>query len=298
MPPPSLRHMAKWKGFGSGSQLSSRGGSCTVDYSVAPILEPPSGDGCPQHPYVTRSLFREAENSQKEADVIDTVTEPAIFSPLVPPSGINTPVVSNVGVVKDVFVDSLLDGCVSWLAAYPDYICCEVITEFVDDVSNMQKVTVRLRHNGHTEDIFRSCCDFSAEFLSCTHSTPEVQNSLAVVMSQDLEGVPENGILGTILSQSYHSDSDQDWTEEKDCLQDSHSEEGSDWEQYEAEICHEDLPRLGILEMDPNFNSAPFDWRMADENWPQSQTTYSHSTEFLGADPEPLPSWVAGISQE
>ncbi|KAL3697631.1 hypothetical protein R1sor_011707 [Riccia sorocarpa] len=49
-----------------------------------------------------------------------------------------------------------------------------------------------------------------------------------------------------------------------------------------AEIVEEDLPRLGILKLGPEFSAEPFEWQMADENWPSASTSFSHSTELWG----------------
>ncbi|KAL3696250.1 hypothetical protein R1sor_010326 [Riccia sorocarpa] len=70
------------------------------------------------------------------------------------------------------------------------------------------------------------------------------------------------------------------------------SDSGSDWEEYATEICQEDLPRLGVVMLEQDFHSRPFEWQMADEFWASHRTEYSHDTTFQGAHPEPLPEWL------
>ncbi|KAL3684392.1 hypothetical protein R1sor_002414 [Riccia sorocarpa] len=103
----------------------------------------------------------------------------------------------------------------------------------------------------------------------------------------------EELISGTILSATFQSESESEWTDDESTSQDnsSDSDEDPDLDAAVAEIIEEDLPRLGVLKLDPTFNQDPFEWQMADENWPSAQTTFSHSTDFLGTDEEPTPAW-------
>ncbi|KAL3693989.1 hypothetical protein R1sor_007640 [Riccia sorocarpa] len=141
-----------------------------------------------------------------------------------------------IGVSTDVFSDEELVGS---NPCFDEFICCQLIDEFQDVILGLQKVIVRLFSSGETMEVFRVCAAIGR------HDT-------------DIHVI---------------SDSESEWDE---CVTElggvpDQSDSGSDWEQYEAEICHEDLPRLGLLKLDEAYSTSSFEYRMSDEFWASNQ---------------------------
>ncbi|KAL3700920.1 hypothetical protein R1sor_018942 [Riccia sorocarpa] len=84
-------------------------------------------------------------------------------------------------------------------------------------------------------------------------------------------GIQMDGIInevaelleGTVLSHDFSSGSEDDWFEDEvgDTVNTLDSGSDSDWELYAPEICQEDLPRLGLVDLDQEFHDSPFEWR-------------------------------------
>ncbi|KAL3688118.1 hypothetical protein R1sor_014427 [Riccia sorocarpa] len=275
IPPPSIRDIAKWKNNikgGNGSGLHRRPVELK-NVTDLPILQPPGSET--DRPYVTRSLF----GSVPRVDVGQVIAGPV-------QSNKNVFSADIVGVYMDVFTEVELAGA---MICQPDYICCFLLDQFVDDVSSLEKVRVRLLHNEMCVETFRSCCEFDSRFTLCSnHISSDSSVVAGVLITQDEDPLP-SPVQGTILSGSFDSDEESEWSGESHIEEAEESE--SDWESYYDEIVEEDLPRLGLLEIPDSFADDPIEWQYADENWPSNRTRYSHETKFLGPDPEPVPDW-------
>ncbi|KAL3701863.1 hypothetical protein R1sor_019885 [Riccia sorocarpa] len=117
--------------------------------------------------------------------------------------------------------------------------------EYVDDVLQLQMVSVRVLDSNITVKTFLSNCDLT-------------------------------------------EDSDWDHSDEGP---DSDASIDSNWGDFANEICDEDLPRLGLVQLTENFDDLPLEWQYADEFWVSNTTSYSHDTSFKGQSTVPLPSW-------
>ncbi|KAL3697226.1 hypothetical protein R1sor_011302 [Riccia sorocarpa] len=106
----------------------------------------------------------------------------------------------------------------------------------------------------------------------------------------ELMSATEDSILG--LQKSLDSVTESEWSEDEDDRgEDGGSSSDSDWMEYAEEICTEDMPRLGLVQLTDDFHSDPFEWRFADENWPSHKTEFAYYTDFLREDPESVPAW-------
>ncbi|KAL3701271.1 hypothetical protein R1sor_019293 [Riccia sorocarpa] len=109
-----------------------------------------------------------------------------------------------------------------------------------------------------------------------------------LISSPSTVALPPDTLLGGVFG----SESESDWVDS------DVSENGSDWLDYADEICVEDLPRLGVVQVDKEFSSDPLEWQLADEFWPSHSTIYSHSTDFKGSKSIPIPEWFSDRSDE
>ncbi|KAL3681269.1 hypothetical protein R1sor_024225 [Riccia sorocarpa] len=121
---------------------------------------------------------------------------------------------------------------------------------------------------------------------------------ISVIPSPSTDGINSEVaelLEGTVLSHDYSSGSQDDRFEDEvgDTVNTLDSGSDSVWELYASKICQEDLPRLGLVELDQEFQDSPFEWRMAEELWASHRTDYSHDTEFKGSSPEPVPDWFS-----
>ncbi|KAL3702169.1 hypothetical protein R1sor_020191 [Riccia sorocarpa] len=72
---------------------------------------------------------------------------------------------------------------------------------------------------------------------------------------------------------------ESEWSEDgSKQVDDGGSSSGSYWLENAEEICTEDLPRLGLVQITQEFHSDPSEWIFADEHWPSHKTEFSHST--------------------
>ncbi|KAL3676382.1 hypothetical protein R1sor_026330 [Riccia sorocarpa] len=275
-PPVSLRDTAKWKNFRSDG--THRRPLELTDEAELPILKPPSGAA--YHGYVTRSLFG-SHDSLGPSQYVDR-NVPAVCNK-------NSGLTVIIGVSVEVFTELELTGSTT---CFPEFVCCCLLDEFLDDISSLPKVRVRLLQNGLCVETFRSCCEFESRFKDCPNhkcGDGSVIPSVTVTQGEDSAVYP---VEGSILAGGFSSNEDSDWSEEptsNDPVLDSESD--SDWETYCEEILEEDLPRLGLPKLPATFYEDPLEWQFADEHWPSNKTRYSHETCFLGSDPEPIPSW-------
>ncbi|KAL3700487.1 hypothetical protein R1sor_018509 [Riccia sorocarpa] len=146
-----------------------------------------------------------------------------------------------------------------------EFVCCELMSATEDNILDLQKVSVHLRHNGQEVETFRSCCEFSQKFENCpNHSSPQ-DNLVAGVFCQALKHKTDELMARTILSESLDSVTESEWSKDEDDRgEDGGSSSDSDWMEYAEEICTEDLPRLGLVQLTDDFHSDPFEWRFAD----------------------------------
>ncbi|KAL3683704.1 hypothetical protein R1sor_001726 [Riccia sorocarpa] len=280
-PPPSIHEQRLWKSvaFGAGS-ASSR---ISLDLSKLPVVDIPSVGGSAGRPYVLRSLFRDS-GCQTAGKPASGVKSSSSFVKII---GVETDVLSPTDAVGARTCDE-------------DFLCVFLLKEYVDDVPGLDRVSIRLPHNGKIVDTFSSCCDYSAKFSECPNHSgqePLVANVKEQVVSAEAEVLHE----GTILNTTFQSESETDWFSEEDGTQlpltaGNDSEEESDWEDYQDEILEEDLPRLGLTKVDSEFLSDPWEWQLADENWPSSNTSFSHNCAFEGEAEEPLPNHPAAMN--
>ncbi|KAL3692441.1 hypothetical protein R1sor_006092 [Riccia sorocarpa] len=281
IPPPSIRVQRRWKsGVSAGCSASRR---LSLDQSKLPVLEHPVGGGSAARPYVLRSLFRES----------------GCLSAGQPANGVKTSLsyLKIVGLEKDVLTDDDLLGRID---CDEEFLCVLLLREYVDDVSGLARVSVRLPHNGKVIDTFSRCCEFSAKFSGCPNHSG-LEPDFASVSEQVVSTKADVLLQGTILSTTFESGSESDWVSEQSDSQvpsapANDSEEDSDWEDFKDEILEEDLPRLGLMKTDPDFFADPLEWQLADENWPSASTQFSHNTAFEGVDEEPVPSWFYSTS--
>ncbi|KAL3686142.1 hypothetical protein R1sor_004164 [Riccia sorocarpa] len=180
----------------------------------------------------------------------------------------------------------------------PEYLCCELVEEFAADATNVSKVKVRLFHSGLTVETFRSCCSFSDKFLTCSKRKVGHESVVSGVHTAGIVLEAAQLLEPMILSHSFSSASEDEWTEASDRdKRESSGQSGSDWEYYAVGIFEEDLPRLGVVKLDEQFHVDLFEWRMADEFWGSHRVDYSHSTKFKGVHDVPIPSWFAEFLQ-
>ncbi|KAL3695941.1 hypothetical protein R1sor_010017 [Riccia sorocarpa] len=286
-PPPSLRHQQRWKvkPHVEGVRLSSSH-HCVIDESALPVIRNSTSSFRAPHGYVTRNLFQENSTDHCSAETSNSNRGNSVNYVSSKNVGGAVGVHRIVGVEKEFFTDINLLGsecCDS------EYICCELISESEADENNVSSLQVRLFHNGLTVDTFRSCCSFAEKFQNCTNHE-SYKSVLSGVQTEGVCSAAAQLLHPTVLSQPFSSESEDDWVEASDDSF-SGSDSTSDWEEYAAEICEEDLPRLGIVKLDVDFEADPFEWRMADEFWRSHRVDYSHDTKFKGPHPEPVPEW-------
>ncbi|KAL3698117.1 hypothetical protein R1sor_012193 [Riccia sorocarpa] len=281
--PPSLRDSQKWKGVQSLKDTSKHkkiaasqpsgvadfGDRCYpfhLNRSALPVLEVPPESVGRRHPYVTRALFQGPDVSL--------------------PTGVQV-----VGVYMECFADSEFDVSDS---CFPEYVCCGLVSEFQDAVLQLEKVEVVVFSTGHILETFKSNCDFSEKFQFCSRHKKTSSQPSDVFYAGNTENPDLPAIDGSILSLvcGSNSDCDSDWSVHSEVL--GAEESDSDWEVVQDEICSEDLPRLGLVEMDEEFSADPVAWQLADEYWTSATTNYSHETEFMGSCEEPVPDWFTG----
>ncbi|KAL3682244.1 hypothetical protein R1sor_000266 [Riccia sorocarpa] len=87
---------------------------------------------------------------------------------------------------------------------------------------------------------------------------PQVKSYVTGVQSDGIVSRPGELLGETILSQNFETDSELEWDADEEVQPVSGSDE-SDWETYAPEICQEDLPRLGVVQIDQDFDSRPME---------------------------------------
>ncbi|KAL3699399.1 hypothetical protein R1sor_017421 [Riccia sorocarpa] len=277
VPPPSLREKSKWKASAA-SRCSIPHKQYDLDFSTLPVLRSKganTGRGLDPR-YVTRSLFQD-KGGKNAAGAADHAADS--------PTVINGYTLA--GCVKDAFPSGKLPGnCNCDL----EYVCCWITDEFSDDVLGLQMVKVRCLQSVEELVTFRSNLIVPFEASKCVESCKDVCSPVVITPE------PTIPVPGSVLTAVFESDSDSEWTkhdgEFSTCSSDMHDSD-SDWLDVADEICEEDLPRLGVLQLDADFRSDPVEWQLADEHWPQHTSKYSHSTEFKGPVPVPLPDWFS-----
>ncbi|KAL3675523.1 hypothetical protein R1sor_025471 [Riccia sorocarpa] len=242
----------------------------TFDDSNVPIISAPCGDVILAPPYVTRSLFRESLLSNNSLSVITNSTSAVV-------NAVHD--ICVIGVSTDVFSDEQLVGS---NPCFDEFICCQLVDEFHDVILGLQKVIVRLFSSGETMEVFRSCCEFKEKFTKCPKHTTPIDDTVIGVQSSSASSESVPLLEDTILTSTFISDSESEWDECATELGDvpDQSDSGSDWEQYEAEICHEDLPRLGLLKLDEAYATSSFEYRMSDEFWASNQAVQDDSDDI------------------
>ncbi|KAL3677402.1 hypothetical protein R1sor_027350 [Riccia sorocarpa] len=284
IPPPSLRHQQRWKVKSHSESATCSSSQFVIDEYALPVIRKSSSNLRATHGYVTRSLFHDSSAEKNHdltassncADLVNGVSSAAGFPKVV-------------GVEKAFFTDLELlgsDSCDS------EYLCCELVSEFGPDENNVSQVQVRLFHSGLTVETLSSCCSFDAKFMNCPNHVPGNTSTVSGVQTAGITSVAAELLEPNILSQPFSSDSEDEWCD-VEVPEDSvaGSDCTSDWEAYAAEICEEDLPRLGVVKLDAEFHADPFEWRMADEYWGSHRVQYSHDTQFKGGHAEGKPQW-------
>ncbi|KAL3678149.1 hypothetical protein R1sor_021105 [Riccia sorocarpa] len=171
-----------------------------------------------------------------------------------------------------------------------EFLCSELVEEFIDDVANLQKVKVRLMHSGKVIETFRNCCEFTEKFSSCSVHSQSMENTVSGIDSQGV-CYENSGASECINTAVFSYGSDSDWEDDCPVQEVSSGSESSDCETFVEQCIQEDLPRLGLLKWDELNKSESFERQFSDENWPSHTTKFSHDTSFKGPDPEPVPSW-------
>ncbi|KAL3700436.1 hypothetical protein R1sor_018458 [Riccia sorocarpa] len=210
-----------------------------VDEGNLPILRPPAGLGRVGHSYVTKSLFRDSVSHTSEGSQ----------STVIPPAEIKTqPHINLVGVSMDVLTPEELAGCIM---CDREFLCSELVEEFVDDVANLQKVKVRLMHSGKVIETFRNCCEFTEKYFSCAVHSQSMENTVSGICSSGFCYESSGGVGECINSAVFSDDNDSDSDWEEDCPGEevSSGSESSDCETYVEQVIQEDLPRLGASEV-------------------------------------------------
>ncbi|KAL3677451.1 hypothetical protein R1sor_027399 [Riccia sorocarpa] len=241
----------------------------TVNSQLKRTAHLPAPAEHPAHEGGSQLAVSADEGSSDDDDVLPVaapkpgrIPPPSIRHMRQPATGVksSTDFLKIIGVEKDVFTDSDLAGKID---CDSEFLCVHLLNEYVDDISGLSRVSVRLPHNGKVYDTFSRCCDFSLKFSMCpNHSGRETV--LANVNSQAVSDQTEVLLEGTILTSTCESESEEDWISEEDdhsvqaAANDSEGE--SDWEDYKAEILEEDLPRLGLMKTDEHFHSDPLEW--------------------------------------